>query len=475
MADSVPVRRDSVSYGHQRAGRVERFGRLLYYPLRMPDRPTNLNVAGLTVPVAHADKAPAEMRAWATELIAYVNRAFNATAAQNSAQTGAKGTVSIVTPEGFKGPPLHVAKGRIIIENVGGKLNDKTDRNAIPTWGDIDDMLSCDWLVKRLSNCQDEPDTGTGQVQSACQSPALKQLSVTPLSNIDGPQVVLGGAYAYVAGLTPAGAFHTLQVWNIDNTGAPSLAAPFVSGVAAGSGALGLRKAVRQGRYLFAQEGGGAFNDQIAVWDIYDAANCFVTATISAGSGANDMFPNGRYIYVANDQGVARFDTSAPGDVVNPGPNVTPIFPTAGPQFYRDLAGIDGFLYCTNIDASSVDSFAIYDPANPHQVGQLVLGGQLFGIAVIPGFAFTTNGTDTLYVIDIHDPTSPQLVGTPTTFASTFIQSCLADGDNLILTGPAGQTLLFEITDRSSPQLLATDTTGVNFPALEGRNLVGVI
>lgn len=276
-------------------------------------------------------------------------------------------------------------------------------------------------------------------------NPAAPTLAAS-IGTGDSPNfVTVSGSFAYVVNVGSS----TLQVFNVSNPLAPALA-----------GSVGTESAP----YAVAVAGSHAYvvnynSNSLQVFDISNAATPSLVGSINTGFNPISVGVSGAFVYVAN------FNSSTLRiySVSNPSaPSLVASIPTgAGRPASLAISGTHA--YVVNISPNALVVFDISNPSIPAQVGSVATGLNPISVAVSGPYAMVANYlSDTLQVFDVSNAAAPAQLGS------------IGTGLSPIAVAVSGPYAYVVNTTSSTLQVIAGGT-GVGFGApLSAAVLSGV-
>ncbi len=143
-------------------------------------------------------------------------------------------------------------------------------------------------------------------------------------------------------------------------------------------------------------------------------------------------------------------------DVSDPdAPQFTGDYPAAAKDIYAE----DSFVYI--LDGDVLKILDLQDPVNPSLEGSLTLSGNALRICVDNGYAFIAgDGAYSLWIVDISDTSSPQLITTITTVCN-YARDMVVQ-ENLLYLVCDQHFQIVDITNINTPEIICTydDVTG---------------
>ena len=150
-------------------------------------------------------------------------------------------------------------------------------------------------------------------------------------------------------------------------------------------------------------------NKKLEVWDINHIQTPQKVTTIELSGDAQDIYLYGNYLYLAlGNAGFSIFDVSNPSNPVEINTYSTPDEAT-GIFVYKNYA------YVADGD-SGLRIIDIHDPQNPHEVGFCYTPGYASKVKVNGTYAYIADGDLGLTIIDISSINTPQIVTTIDSF-----------------------------------------------------------
>ncbi len=293
--------------------------------------------------------------------------------------------------------------------------------------------------------------TASGQLYVSGNVPSTPLATLGSFTN--GSGIATQGKYLYEANQSG------LSVYDISNPVDPIL----LNTTTITGGNLDFSTLQIQGKYLYVSTGG-----EVTIIDISSPANPALAGTLTlAGPG----YVQGRYLYsdTANS-GLTAYDISNPSSPIQLGTSQS-VFCSVGQIF-----AYGRYVYAIS-DQASCHQLAIFDisnPAQPNLVESYPLGtaGDTFtALYVQGGYAYLADGNnDTVYIVDIDNPTNPTTVGSIVTSdpAALFAQDHYLYVGNFSSSTATIQTV--DVTNPGNPRSLGT--TPISFNDTEDMNVL---
>jgi hypothetical protein len=302
-------------------------------------------------------------------------------------------------------------------------------------------------------------DTTLNEVTVSGSTPTLAGSVATGTA----PQsVYVQGRYAYVVN----GTSDTLQVFDVSTPASPVSVGSVATGTTNPDGIY------VQGRYAYVVNyNSGASTGLLQIYDISNPSSpAYVgvtsTFTISSGNAFSAIAVSGRYAYVSTG-------TIYVVDVSNPASPVIVGSTSTFPGQLKSIAAQGRYAYGSN-GAGVLSVFDMSNPASPVCVGVAgtngtggtcsggggTSSGTIYSVSVQGRYAYVVNnGNNTLYVIDISNPSSPVSVGSAAT--GTGPRSISVQGTYAYVTNSGSSTLqVFDVSNPASPVSIGTAATG---------------
>ena len=235
-----------------------------------------------------------------------------------------------------------------------------------------------------------------------------------------------------------------LQIWNVSNPNNPALTGQLTQSV------YGSKMALAEG-YLYIANS----HDGLRIIDVNNPISPVEVGSYDVYSGTPDAFINGNYAYLSQyGDGMTILDISNP----------------SSPQFMSNFSAADYVdeIYVQGDYAYVADFYGglrivdVSDPLNPFEVGNLNTL-QAWRVRTAGNYAYVINATannpDSLVIVDISNPNSPQKVGAIEVFNITWdidvsgnyvYISANDDGLRIVdVSNPANPTLIGSYTNHS--------------------------
>ncbi len=149
-------------------------------------------------------------------------------------------------------------------------------------------------------------------------------------------------------------------------------------------------------------------------------------------------------LYVGDGQMIRALDVGNPSS-----PSQLAHFPTASSNYVTGMAVKGNFLYC--VFENRLRVFDIASVVSPAEAGTLSLGGSCRDIAIFGDYAFVGKYSDGLIVLDISNPTSPQIVETWFSYPS---YSVVVGAGGILYAGSQTSFRVFQL-DITEPESLS--------------------
>jgi hypothetical protein len=186
-----------------------------------------------------------------------------------------------------------------------------------------------------------------------------------------------------------------------------------------------------------------AASDGYYIIDVSTPSNPSLVSTIETGTWTNDVTVEGDYAYLASTEiGLQIIDVS---DVSN----------------YQEVGRYRDYLMTVEVDDSIAylagNFFRILDvsnPANPQFIGQVYVGGTIFGVHVDGNYAYLATYHSGFCVVDISDMSHPTIVGKNSSTSEAF--GIDYDGEYVYLATRELGLRVMDISDPTNP-LIASE------------------
>lgn len=335
----------------------------------------------------------------------------------------------------------------------GFDLNTVISCNSNSFAGDFCVVNISEPLNPSISGTFDIPDIATGVYVSGSNAYIAgggSGLHVIDVSDPSNPElagtfgtsnrplkVAVSGNYAYVT----SSAYGTFEVFDISSPESVE-----VAGLVDTPGAAGKFKTSGDYAYVADRESG------LQVIDISDPLAMEIIGSAATPSSADDIFISGDIAQIVDsNRELQLIDISDPS---NPLPTGTVDLPT-----FTSLYGSGSSVFISGGYAyvnSSSNIFSIVDisvPSNPEITGSLSFESGILKIYVSGNYAYVIDST-TLYLINIINPTNPQLMGSVElqyTIYSNSKKDIFVSDSYAYVAGNGFQ--IFDVSDPSNPQL----------------------
>ena len=271
--------------------------------------------------------------------------------------------------------------------------------------------------------------------------------------------VALAGTTAYIAGDTWG-----LTVVDVSNPTAPrvltSSNVPFDGDYVAVSGSLAC---VTGGRSYYATGNLMTNVSGFYVVDVSKSTNAVMVGEIeSATTGFKAVAMAGNYAYVAcGTAGLNVIDLHNPSS-----PVIVTKVATPGAAWGVTAAG--SYVYVAN-GLQGLSILNISNPSAPVSVGWIAAPGTATDVAVTNGLAYVATG-NSVQIIDVSNPSTPVLRGSMSVGYPNSIVKVKVQNSTLYAAASAGGLLAIDVSNASSPTLMATLTP----PGVSGASTMGV-
>ncbi len=173
---------------------------------------------------------------------------------------------------------------------------------------------------------------------------------------------------------------------------------------------------------------------------------------------ALDVFIDGDYAYVTNDEGLHIVNITDPTD-----PNIIGLYVTPDIAQSIFVSGTYAFIADHSGDAYSTNFLIldIVDPTNPTSIGNCSTFGIARDVAVKGNYAYVANDNSGLCIVDITNPASPirvDWIDTPGTSLKLEIK-----GNNTYVADGSNGLVIVNITDPLNPSVKATFNSGISY------------
>ncbi len=205
------------------------------------------------------------------------------------------------------------------------------------------------------------------------------------------------------------------------------------------------------GDYIYA-----GFPYGLAVFDVSDSLNCFVSEWEYLGAEVFDIVIEGGYVFAAaGDAGIAIIDISDPTDIftvstLDIGEEAYGIYVVGD---YAIIAGKTGGVHV--IDISTLTS--------PSEVGFVGLSGGCMDVVAEGDLAYVCRGLGGFSIIDFSTPSAPFSRGYYS--SSTLVRECAKRGNYVFLAAELVGITVLDVSDPDSP------TPAGTYPAPTSRSL----
>jgi hypothetical protein len=194
------------------------------------------------------------------------------------------------------------------------------------------------------------------------------------------------------------------------------------------------------GDYAYVGDSGGG----LKVIDITDAYNPFIAGSADIAGLARGLAVAGNYVVCAWDNyGVRIFDVTDPTS-----PSLLATYATPDAAMDVALSGDLAFITARGAGLIVID---ISDPSSPSYVGDYDTAGDCWGVAVDGDHAYLGDGLNGFLAVDVSDPANPVQVGSFD--GDGGWRGVTVDGD-FAYAAAYGRTWVMDISDPTSPQVV---------------------
>ncbi len=209
------------------------------------------------------------------------------------------------------------------------------------------------------------------------------------------------------------------------------------------------------GHYTYLADGRAG----LQVLDVSNRAQPVRVAQWTSPDSAEALVVRGDWAYVADGRaGLQIVDISAPSNPRWVGER----FDINSAGFAWGLAVAGNYAYV--VSSGGFNAIDISDPFNPQWVGRLqtraITNGAPRGVAVYGNWAFVSASGKGLLVIDIHDPTNPQIAGGFDLGISSVTYGITTSGNYAYLAADGNGLNIFDVRDPTRPQLVGAYAGG---------------